>query len=283
MGNVMTELGMQGRTNAAGGAISPKTGAVLWVGGMFGVVCVLPYVVRLQRATLQAAIEQTGLPLPMLLALSVAQAAVVLAIAVATGAWASRRIGLGAPLLESFAQGGTLPRGTTRILARSVGLGVLCGGGIIALEWFFFVPLDPGGIGTLQEQAGHPPVWEGLLAGFYGGIAEELQLRLFLLSLLALGLRRVGRLVRPSQRSLLPGWAFWGANVIAAALFGLGHLPATAALIPLTGIVVVRAVVLNGSAGLVFGWLFRRHGIETAMAAHFAADLLLVIAPLVSS
>ncbi len=126
VGNVMTELGMAepgtyGRTNAAGGAISLKTGAVLWVGGMFGVVCVLPYVVRLQRATLQVAIEQTGLPLPMLLALSVAQAAVVLAIAVATGAWASRRIGLGAPLLESFAQGGTLPRGTTRILQAKAG------------------------------------------------------------------------------------------------------------------------------------------------------------------
>ena len=81
---------------------------------------------------------------------------------------------------------------------------------------------------------------------------------------------------------LLPVWAFWGANVIAAGLFGLGHLPATAALIPITGVVVVRAVVLNGTAALAFGWLFRRNGIETAMVAHFVADVvLLVIAPLI--
>jgi len=100
---------------------------------MFGVLCVLPYVVRLQRDTLQAAIEQTGLSLPMLLALSVAQAAVVLAIAVAIGAWASRRVGLGAPLLDALLQGGTLPPGTKRVLAQAVGLGVACAGGIIAL------------------------------------------------------------------------------------------------------------------------------------------------------
>ena len=155
-------------------------------------------------------------------------------------------------------------------------------GGIIALELLLFVPLDPDGIGVLQEHAGHTPMWQGLLASFYGGIAEELQLRLFLLSLLALGLRSVGRFARAHQRSTLPGWAFWGANVLAAVLFGLAHLPATAALIPITGIVVVRAVVLNGTVALVFGWLFRRNGIETAMAAHFAADLvLLVVAPLV--
>ncbi len=265
-----------------GGATSFKTGAVLWAGGMFGVLCVLPYVVRLQRDTLQAAIEQTGLSLPMLLALSVAQAAVVLAVAIAIGAWASRRVGLGAPLLDALLQGGTLPPGTKRVLAQAVGLGVACGGGIIALELFVFVPLDPDGIGVLQERAGHPPVWQGLLASFYGGIAEELQLRLFLLSLLALGLRGVGRLAGANQRVLLPVWAFWGANVIAAVLFGLGHLPATAALIPITGVVVVRAVVLNGTAALAFGWLFRRNGIETAMVAHFVADVvLLVIAPLI--
>ncbi len=64
-------------------------------------------------------------------------------------------------------------------------------------------------------------------------------------------------------------------------VFGLGHLPATAALLPLTPRVVARAVVLNGVAAGPFGWLFRRDGIEAAMVAHFAAHILLhVIVPL---
>ena len=62
---------------------------------------------------------------------------------------------------------------------------------------------------------------------------------------------------------------------LAAVLFGLGHLPATAALLPLTPAVVARAVVLNGIAGVVFGWLYWRRGLEAAMVAHFCADLVL--------
>ena len=118
----------------------------------------LPYVVRVQRDTFEVAIEQTGLSLSMLLSLSVAQAAVVLAAAVAVGLWASRRIGLGPPLVEALLQRGTLPSATKPVFARAVGIGVACGGGIIALELCIFVPLDPDGIGVLQERAGHPPV-----------------------------------------------------------------------------------------------------------------------------
>ena len=38
--------------------------------------------------------------------------------------------------------------------------------------------------------------------------------------------------------------AFWLANVLAAVLFGLGHLPAIAALMPLAGLVITRGGIL---------------------------------------
>ena len=96
-------------------------------------------------------------------------------------------------------------------------------------------------------------------------MAEELLTRLFLVSVFAWLLSRVlrGTLV------------FWLAIVLAAVLFGLGHLPATAALLPLTPAVIVRALILNGIPGVVFGWLFWRGGLEAAMVAHFSADLVL--------
>ena len=43
----------------------------------------------------------------------------------------------------------------------------------------------------------------------------------------------------------------------------------------LTTALVVRAVVLNGAAGLVFGMLYQRYGLEWAMASHFGTDLVL--------
>ena len=42
----------------------------------------------------------------------------------------------------------------------------------------------------------------------------------------------------------------FAANILAAILFGLGHLPATAAIMTITPLVVVRALVLNGFLGI---------------------------------
>jgi len=74
------------------------------------------------------------------------------------------------------------------------------------------------------------------------------------------------------------------ANILAASLFGLGHLPAAAAAgLPVDALVVSCAVVLNRFLGLGFGWLPFAYGLESAMLAHFSADLILhVVAPFLS-
>ena len=59
-----------------------------------------------------------------------------------------------------------------------------------------------------------------------------------------------------------------GAIILAALLFGVGHLPATALIVPLTPVVIARAIVLNGIGGLLFGWLYWRRSLEAAMIAH---------------
>ena len=38
---------------------------------------------------------------------------------------------------------------------------------------------------------------------------------------------------------------------------------------------VIRAIMLNGVAGIAFGWLFWQYGLEAAIGAHFTADILL--------
>ena len=71
--------------------------------------------------------------------------------------------------------------------------------------------------------------------------------------------------------------AFWIAIVVVAVVFGLGHLPATSAVTPLTPTVVSRALVLNGIAGIAFGYLYWRHGLEAAMIGHMSAHLVMQI------
>ena len=116
-----------------------KTAAVLWGGGTFGAICVLPYALSLQGEPLRQAVAQTGLPVPALLAISLAQSALLLALAVAAGLWASRRIGLGAPLIGAWLTSVSFPQGTRRALLQAGLVGLLCAAAIILLH--VIVPL----------------------------------------------------------------------------------------------------------------------------------------------
>jgi Type II CAAX prenyl endopeptidase Rce1-like len=251
-----------------------KLAFLLWAAGLIGALMVLPYAMQLTGG-LAAQTARTGRSPDVLLAASLVQSAVLLIIAVCAGLWAARRLGLGAPILEAGLSGQKLPRRSLTALIPAAIIGAAAGASVIALDRWAFAPIVPAALGV------QPPAWMGLLASAYGAIDEELLMRLGLLSLLGLGLRSLARVFSAARGVALPGGLFWTANILTAILFGLGHLPATAALVPLTPMIVLRAVVLNGLAGLAFGWLYRRNGLEAAMTAHFSADIVLhVLLPL---
>ncbi len=105
--------------------------------------------------------------------------------------------------------------------------------------------------------------WLGAI--FYGGVIEEVMMRLFLMSLLAwLGWKLFFR-----KKEEVPAGVFIVANVLAALTFAAGHLPATALFFgAITPLLLIRCFLLNGAFGLFFGWLYRRYGIQYAMLAH---------------
>lgn len=246
---------------------------ILWAAGVCGVIAVLPYTLTLQAPLIEQ-MPPLPVPLAVVIAVQVVQNAVLVAIAVGLGLLLATRIGLGAPLLEARLAGEAVSQRLRALLVPSVLAGAVAGIAIIVLDLLVFAR----GMPAAAPAGEHPPAWQGFLASFYGGITEELLMRLFLMSLLAWLLGLVWRQApgRPAAG------AFWTANLGAAILFGLGHLPATAALVPLTSFVVLRAIVLNGIGGVVFGHLYWRRGLEAAMLAHFSADIVLhVLTPLV--
>jgi hypothetical protein len=241
---------------------------------LVGAIAIQPYALALARPI----VPPGAPPLSVLLVASVVQTTLLVGIAAAIGLWLGPRVGLGAPDLRGWLAGdASARRRFFASLPLAAALGAASGIVIVVLDAFVFARSTEAAAATLL--APQPEVWQGLLASVYGGIDEEILLRLGLMTLLVwLG----ARLTRADGQ---PGrGVMWTANILAALLFGLGHLPATAALVPLTSIVVVRAIVLNGLAGLVFGWLYWRRGILTAMASHFCADLVLhVLTPLLVS
>jgi membrane protease YdiL (CAAX protease family) len=200
---------------------------------------------------------------------------ILFGVAIWVGLSFARPAGLGLPLLEARLQGKQISEDLRRILPISVILGVILALLIIALDIFVFQPVlvaqFSGTAFAADQPALKPAAWKGFLASFYGGINEEILLRLCVMSFLVW----LGRFVSktPDGRPTLA--VIWIANILAAVLFGLGHLPATAAAVPLTPLIVARAIVLNGIGGVGFGYLYSKHGLESAMISHFSADIVL--------
>jgi len=244
--------------------------------GALATLAIVPYIVDLLGQSLHAMAQKAGVSFTAVLVGQVVQGIVVIAICGRVGIWAARRTGFSMPILDAVASRAEVPW-VGRATLVAVVAGFAAGALDVLLDAFVFVPAK-----ALALNGGQPAAWKGFLASFYGGISEEVIFRLFLLSLVALGLRRLMLGPRAAERPL-PSGIFWTANVMVALAFGLGHLPATAALVPLTAALVARAIVLNGIPALLFGVLYLHEGLEMAILAHFSADIALhVVPPLVA-
>ena len=104
----------------------------------------------------------------------------------------------------------------------------------------------------------------------YGGVYEEILMRLFLMSLIAW---IISKIFCQKQKEI-PVIVFVIANIIAALLFAAGHIPSTIQTFGyVNALILVRCFLLNGAFGLAAGWLYRKYGIGYAMLAHFGAHL----------
>lgn len=240
----------------------------LAVAGALATAALLPYLLEVMPGLR----EKVQLPMAALLAAQSAQAMVVVGVLALLGLRMAPRAGLGLPWLRALATRQPLPAFPWRL---AVGAGLGAGVAVIAAS-LLLDPLLPARLHPQAATHAAASAWHGFLASFYGGIVEEVELRLFVMTLLVWVVAKL--------RGVAPGKGlYWSAIVGAALLFGVGHLPAAAAIWPLDAIVVVRVVLLNALAGLVFGWLYWKRGLEVAMLAHFSADLVLhVVAPLVA-
>jgi len=180
---------------------------------------------------------------------------------------------MGLPILQGALKGKNKTKELKAILLPSVFWGVLAGVLIIlfSLPFNYWIP-------ELSSSEAAPAVWKGFLASFYGGIAEEVLLRLFIVSLIVW----ITFKIKKTKDGNPTNFGIWIAIILSAILFGIGHLPATAQIVPLTGLVVFRAILLNGIGGIIFGWLYWKKGLESAIIAHFSTDIVLhVITPTV--
>jgi membrane protease YdiL (CAAX protease family) len=246
---------------------------ILFAAAIVATVLILPYAMEVQSSAID--LTKLSIPLPLVLTLQIVQNAIIFAIAIFGGLFFAGRVGLGTPILDSVTRGEPVADRARSLLPLSVILGVVTTLAVLGLEFFYFQPAMMKELGNttaaLNLQTSQPAAWKGFLASFYGGIAEEILLRLFVMSFLVW----LGRFLSKTSDGKPTSAIFWIANILAAVLFGLGHLPTVALLVPLTSLVIARTILLNGLIGIVCGWLYWKRGLESAMISHFSADLVL--------
>lgn len=243
-----------------------KSFGILFSIGLAGVVSslifILPQVDDLKAAN-PALAEVPAALLPLMLMMN---PLLLLAAAAAVGTWLAPRVGLRSLLVEKVVFGSPVLSELRRALPTALTLGLLLAPVILFLDWLM-MPLT--GLGAITDSAAPIPFSQLLMGLLYGGITEEILLRWGFMSLLVwVGGAAFQRSQSAPKKSLVVSAIF-----LAAVLFGIAHLPAMSTMATLTGWVVFRTVMLNTLGGVVYGWVFWRYNLETAMIAHASTHI----------
>lgn len=252
---------------------SSARGAVsLFALGMLGVLALAVFSVPMLREIP----ELSALSYPTLLLIAALNSTILLAVVVILGTVTAPRIDLDSHVFE-WASGGSPDWGEIREslpLAAGLGTGLFV---IVAVLDIAFAQFT--GLPVITTPEGTDPLTD-LFASIpmrllYGGITEELLLRWGFMAPIAYvlwwGRNKTGDATEAPSEAII-----WVAIVVSAVAFGVGHLPALAATFELTNALIVRTILLNAIAGVVFGWLFWRRSLETAMIAHATFHVALV-------
>jgi hypothetical protein len=235
--------------------------------GLAGVAS-LPLVILPPLETLMALGRSPTHSLALLALVSLIQPALLVIAAAAAGAALAPKLGF-----TSYASAINVRAPFATQVRLAIASGLIVGVVIVVLDIALFrhFRLQPMG-------SAHPAAVAQTLAGgiLYGGLSEEVMMRFGLMSFVVwIGTRLHAR---RGAGVATPDIVFIMAIVIVALLFALGHLPAATLISPVTANLVLRILLLNAVAGLVFGWLYWKASLEAAMLSHASVHVVFAIA-----
>ncbi len=225
--------------------------------GMIGIVTELWVQFPVLQQELQKSVAAP--PLWVIIMSAVIQNVIMLAIPVSIGIACTHSINLHSHLIDKLVFHKSLSLFSRQEVFWSLGTGLIAAIAILLFDY----SIQPYLPQSFKNAASGQP--QQVVAGvLYGGITEEILMRWGVMSLLVwLGWKIFKQgITLPSQ------WIYQVSIVLAATIFGLLHLPATAAISPLTPVLIGRVLVGNGIAGIAYGWLFWQYSLEAAMLAH---------------
>ena len=197
------------------------------------------------------------------------------------GLLVARKIGLGAPYLESWLDGTPAPAESfSSIVWPALYSAAVTAIIAFVVDGFFRYALGVDFPAPEIHARIAVPWWRSGLASLWAPWAEEIFDRLFLLSLVGwLGTK----LFRVSDQGRGRWLALWVANLATALFFGWYHISNEKLFAnPVPSIVALRTELIILPVGLAFGWIYIRRGLEAAILSHFFIDVIVhVVRPIV--
>ncbi len=246
---------------------------ILGILGILASFLIIPYSMALDN--------QTGQIQPSILIAGQACSGMLLLPLIALGLLAGHKVDLGSPILQSILNHRSVKDFAGKALLWGFVLGLIGGGVIIGISTVSepLLKAEYVRLGLESPEVQTPAPWQGFLAAISAGITEEVLMRLFLMT----GLIWLGRLIWHTPDGKPRRWIVWTANIASALGFGLLHFPLAFSLGLGTPFNLLHILLMNGLAGVLFGWLYERHGLESAIMGHFSTDLMLhVLLPMLS-
>lgn len=190
---------------------------------------------------------------------------ILLIIAISIGTLLYQSVGLRVPMVEKWVGINSQYNGASILLYAVVG-GLLAGA-LITIIALVYIPILPAEFSELEKS-----LQPTLAARFlYGGIVEELFLRFGLMTFFVW----VGSKITKNTRN----YVYWEGILLAAVIFAIGHFPVVFNSIENPSATLLSYIILGNSiGGIVFGWLYWKKGLESAIIAHAFTHVVLVLA-----
>lgn len=190
---------------------------------------------------------------------------ILLLVAVLLGGSLTKKIGLDAPIIRGLLEGRSIQNQLFDQLKTGVPIGILAG---LSISIFYLIcePFLPLEMIALNEEV----EINVLTRFFYGGITEEILLRWGVMSLFIwIGWKIFGKNTETPTTTII-----WIGIILAAILFGIGHLPMVyASLTEVSSFLIFYIISGNMILGILAGWLFWRQGLEAAIIAHLCGHI----------
>lgn len=197
--------------------------------------------------------------------LSLINPIILLLIAVVVGTILFDKVKLSVPTISSLFRKGEAPIAFLEQTKYGVILGLLTGLLSLVIS-IIFSSLSPHEFALLGEN-----IDLTLIARIgYGGFTEELLMRFGLMTLVVWIVYKINKKLTP--------FTYWTGIIIATLIFAIGHFPLAYSTITHPTVTLLAYILIGNSiAGIFFGWLYWKKGLEAAIIGHIFTHLAMVI------